>query len=323
VRRVVGIVVGSGWGAHAARALAMDGRAELRAIVSRGSPRSRLLAGALGVEFALSFEDALRRHRPDIVVLAAGEHHHEALALQALDHGAHVLCAHPVVPGPTSVARIAQAAERAGRVVRTDYTFRVRPELHALAAPEGRGQLVRVAIDAPGRWLPIALDVAVVVAGPVARVLVSARVPEALASRARSSPAAFPPALLLEHDGGVVTSFAAFPHARPGVPVDVRTSWERAQVRAALPAAGATLVALQRGGGVEERVLVPPTGEATSARAIEEAMHEVARSFVGAVLGERDPLATLHEEAHLRAVWSAIWRAVATHASAAIVPRVT
>lgn len=322
MRKLVGIVVGSGWGAHAARALTMDGRAELRALVSRGSPRSRLLAGALGVELAVSLDDALRRHRPDVVVLAAGEHQHEALALQAIEHGAHVLCAHPVAPGAKAVARIARAAEQAERIARTDYTFRVRPELHALASPAGRGQLLRVAIDAPGRWLPIALDVAVVLAGPVARVLVSARVPEALASRARSAPAAFPPALLLEHEAGVVTSFAAFPHARPGVPVDVRTSWERAQVRAALPAAGATLVALQRGGGVEERELVSPGAEAARAIRIEEAMEEVTRSFVGAVLGEPDTLATLRDEEHLRAVWAAIWRAVATGASSALVPRV-
>lgn len=317
--RLACVVVGSGWGAHAARALCADPRADLRAIVTQGSPRSRALAGVLGVELARSLEEALRRHRPEVVVLAAGEHHHEALALQAFDHGAHVVCAHPVAPGPTAVVRMAEIAERAGRIARVDYTFRVRPELHALASREGRGELLRVAIDAPGRWLPIVLDVALVVAGPIARVLVSSRVPAALERRARRAPAAFPPALLLEHASGVVTSFASFSHARPGVPLDVRTSWERAQVRAALPAAGASLLALQRGGSIEERELVPPTPEAGSASRIEDAMHEVTRSFLGAVLGDPDPLATFHDEAHLRAVWSAIWRAVETGAATAIV----
>ncbi len=311
------IVVGSGWGAHAARALASDPRAELRALVGRGSPRSRALASALGVELAPTLEDALRRHEPDVVVLAAGEHQHEALALRAFERGAHVLCAHPVAPGRAAVLRMAQGAERAGRVARTDYTFRVRPELQALASREGRGELLRVAIDAPGRWLPIVLDVAVVLAGPIARVLVSSRAPEGIERRARRAPAAFPPALLLEHGSGVVTSFASFPHARPGVPLDVRTSWEHARVRAALPAAGASLLALRRGGSLEERELVPPTPEAGSASRIEEAMHEVTRSFLGAVCGAPDPLATFLDEAHLRAVWSAIWHAVETNAAIA------
>ncbi len=304
------VVVGSGWGAHAARGLALDSRVELRAIVGRGSERSRLLAGALGVELVSTLDEALARHHPSLVVLAVGERHHLALALRALEHGAHLLCAHPVVPDASSVRRIAEVAERHGRLARTDYTFRIRPELRALAVRAGRGELLRISIDAPGRWLPIVLDTAVVIAGPVAQVLVSAAVPPDLEVRRRATPAAFPPALLLEHQSGVVTSFAAFPHARPGAPVEVRTSWERAQARAALPSAGATLLSLGRGGSMEERVLVPSTSDAREPTRIAEAMRDVARAFVGATLGEADTLATLREEAHLRAVWSAIWRAV-------------
>lgn len=304
------IVVGSGWGAHSARGLALDSRVDLRAIVGRGSERSRVLAGALGVELISTLDQALARHRPTLVVLAIGERHHLPLALRALESGAHLLCAHPVVPDAPSVRRIAELAERHGRLARTDYTFRVRPELHALTARDGRGELLRIAIDAPGRWLPIVLDTAVAIAGPVARVVVSASVPSALEARRRAAPAAFPPALLLEHGSGAVSSFASFPHARPGAPVEVRTSWERAHVRAALPSAGATLFALRRGGTVEDRVLVPNTSEAGGPAPIAEAMQDVARAFVGATLGEGDVLATLHEEAHLRDVWSAIWEAV-------------
>lgn len=313
--RVSAVVVGSGWGSHAARVLARDPRVELRAIVGRGSPRSRALAGALGVELVPTLDEALTRHRPTLVVLAVGERLHEGLAIEALTHGANVLCAHPVAPDAAAVMRIAEVAESHGRLARTDYTFRVRPELHALAAREGRGELLRVSIDAPGRWLPIVLDTAVAIAGPVAGVLVSASVPPALEARRRATPAAFPPALLLEHRAGAVTSFAAFPHARPGAPVEVRTSWERAQVRAALPSSGATLLALRRGGVLEERVLVPSTSDASAPARIEEAMQDVAGAFVGAVLGEADGLATLGEEAHLREVWSAIWRAVETRVS--------
>lgn len=319
--RVSAIVVGSGWGAHAARALALDPRVDLRAIVGRGSPRTCLLAGALGVDLAPSLDEALGRYRPTVVVLAVGERFHEALAVRALEHGANVLCAHPVAPDAAAVTRIAQIAERHGRLVRTDYTFRVRPELHALAAREGRGELLRVSIDAPGRWLPIVLDTAVVIAGPVAQVLVSASVPAALEARRQATPAAFPPALLFEHESGVVTSFAAFPHARPGAPVDVRTSWERAQVRAALPAAGATLLALRRGGAIEERALVPTTDGAGEPARVEEAMQDVTTAFVGASLGEPDSLATLRDEAHLREVWSSIWEATRSRLASVAIRR--
>jgi predicted dehydrogenase len=306
------IVVGSGWGAHSARALARDPRTELVGIVGRGSTRSQQLADALGVEIAPTLAIALGRFEPDIVVLAVGERAHEPLAIEALERGADLLCAHPVAPSAAAVVRIADAARLQGRIARTDYTFRLRPELHALVDRQGRGELLRVSIDAPGRWLPIALDVAVMLAGRVSHVVAMSVVPVALAARAAATPAAFPPSLMLQHASGVVTSFVPFPHAPPGAPVRVRASWERAQTQANLPSSGATSLALRRGGVIERRILVEPTSNGAVPAAIGDAMQDLVASFVSAVHGQPDALATLDDEAHLRAVWAAVWSSART-----------
>ncbi|MCC7536788.1 MAG: Gfo/Idh/MocA family oxidoreductase [Deltaproteobacteria bacterium] len=303
------IVVGSGWGAHSARALAADARVTLAALVGRRSERTTALASELGVTVEASIDDAIAAHRPQLVVLAVSEHSHEALAIRALDADCHVLCAHPVAARAPDVLRIARAALRAGKLARTDYTFRLRPELDALRAHDGRGALLRVAIDAPGRWLPIVLDTAVVIAGPVVRLTGNRSYPNRLAQRVAHVPQAFPPAALLEHRSGAVTSIVTFPHSWPAVPVHVRTSWEGGRVEALLPTGGARRMALGRSGAVEERDLVSASCAPGDPSSHGLSMQAVARAFVDEILGAGRRLATLDEEAHLRAVWDGLWRA--------------
>lgn len=303
------IVVGSGWGAHSARALAADARVTLAALVGRRSGRTIALASELGVAVEASIDDAIRAHQPQLVVLAVGEHSHEALAIRALEAGCHVLCAHPVAARAPDVLRIARAALRAGRLARTDYTFRLRPELDALRSGDGRGALLRVAIDAPGRWLPIVLDTAVVIAGPVARLTASRSYPNVLVERVARVPQAFPPSALLEHRSGAVTSIVTFPHSWPAAPVHVRTSWEGARVEALLPAGGARRLALGHAGAVDERELVSASCTAGDPSSHGLSMQAVAHAFVDEILGADRRLATLDEEAHLRAMWDGLWRA--------------
>lgn len=302
------VVVGSGWGGHAARALAADPRVTLCSIVGRGSERTHALAQALDVGVDATLDIALAAHAPAVVVLAIGERAHEALAVRALDAGAHVLCAHPVAPDGLAVLRIARAARCSGRLARTDYTFRLRPELAALRASAGRGALMRVSIEAPGRWLPIALDTAVALAGPVARLVANAALPPSLADRFAKTPQAFPPAVQMEHRSGGVTSIVAFPHSWPGAPVRVRTSWERGSVEALLPSGGARSLACARDGAVQEIELVARSRPLEEADEHGRAMQAVAGAFIDTLSGAPDLLATLEEEAHLRAIWSALWR---------------
>lgn len=330
MRCLSAVVVGSGWGAHAARALAADPRVALEAIVARGSDRSRALAHELGCRLVASIAEA--GADLDLAVLAAGEREHEGLALDALGcvargdeltiagPSAHVLCAHPVALDAAAVGRIARAAARAGRLARTDYTFRLRPELAVLRQREGRGELLRVAIAAPGRWLPIALDTAVVIGGPVLRVTSTATYPGSLADRVSRAPHAFPPTIALEHIGGTVSSIVPFPHASPGAPVEVQASFERVRVEARLPAGGARTLRVGRGGLVEELELLSRTAGSDAAEH-GRAMQAVTTSFVGAILGGPDVLATLGEEEHLRLVWSAVWRSARDGSAAVVVTK--
>ncbi len=301
------IVIGSGWGAHSARAFSRDGRVELRAIVGRGSERTRALANELSVALHRTIEEAIAAEAPALAVLAIGERAHRGPALALLRAGAHVLCAHPVAPTAEDVAAIAAAAHSEGRLARTDYSFRIRPELHALLPSPERGQPMRITIEAPGRWLPIAIDTAIAVAGPAAAVLASSTYPNAMQARAERLPQAFPPSILVEHASGVVTSIVAFPHAWLGAPVRVGASFEQGRVEALLPAGGARWLACRRGGVMDERDLVSASADPRDPAVHGRAMGELATAFVDAVLGRGDPLATMEDEAHLRRVWSAVW----------------
>lgn len=301
------IVIGSGWGAHSARALAKDPRVELRAIVGRGSERTTTLAAELGVSVHPSVEEAVAAEAPAFAVLAIGERAHRDVATSLLRAGAHVLCAHPVAPMSEDVLAIAEVARREGRVARTDYSFRIRPELRALLPCEARGQSMRLAIEAPGRWLPIALDAAVAIAGPAASVFASSTYPEAIRARVERLPQAFPPAILIEHASGVVTSLVAFPHAWPAAPVRAAASFERGRAEAWLPCGGARWLACGRAGAVEERELVTASADLRDAAVHGRAMSALASAFVDCLLAGADALATLEEEAHLRGVWSAVW----------------
>lgn len=306
------IVIGSGWGAHSARELASDPRVELRAIVGRGSERTARLAEELCVPTSDDLERAIAEHRPSLAVLAIGEKAHYEAAASLLRGGAHLLCAHPVAPTAEQVLGIDAVARHEGRAVRTDYSFRLRPELRALMPSSERGALMRLSVEAPGRWLPIALDAAVAVAGPVTRVLTSSAYPPSLSARAERLPQAFPPAMLLEHACGVVTSIVTFPHAWPGAPVRASASFERGRVDARLPMCGARWLACARGGVVEERELVAPSSAPDDVSVHARAMRAVARAFVDSLLASSSPLASMDEEAHLRRVWSAIWRSART-----------
>ena len=300
------IVIGSGWGAHAARALARRADVDLVAVVGRGSPRSRALAEELGVD-ARTDDDV----EVDLAVVAVGERVHATLVAPLLTRGVHVLVGHPVCSRAEDVAGLDQIATESKSLIRTDYTFRLRPELAALRPTSDRGELLRVSIEAPGRWLPIAIDVAVELAGPVGFVHASRAYPTALVGRAAKAPHVFVPTVMLTHEGGAVTSIVPVPHAPPAEPVRVCASYERGRVVAVLPRGGARWLALGTGGRVERSVLVEASAEDTEASVHARGMAEVVRRFVDGLESGAPELATLAQETHLRRVWTAIWGAAA------------
>ncbi len=298
------VVIGSGWGAHGARALSRHPEVSLEAIVARGSDRSRALADELDVPIWPEASGPL-----ELAVVAVGERVHFDLVAPLLERGVAVLVAHPVCLGAEEVERLDAVAARAGSVVRTDYTFRARPELRCLRPTGERGALLRLAIEAPGRWLPIALDVAVEVAGPVRVVHAHGAYPPALAERARRAPHVFVPTVTLSHESGTVSTIVPVPHAPPAEPVRVCVSYERGRLTASLPRGGAGWLALRAAGQIDERALVERSAEPRDASVHARGMQALVERFVDTLDAGAPDLATLEEEAHLRRVWAATWRA--------------
>ncbi len=126
-------VIGTGsLGFHHARILrdltdtSMEGFWETR------PERREEVARELGVPARRSLEDLL--DRVDAVVVAVPTVGHEAVAVQALERGVHVLVEKPIAPDLESADRILEAAERADRVVQIGHVERFNPAV--LAAEE-------------------------------------------------------------------------------------------------------------------------------------------------------------------------------------------
>ncbi len=297
------LVVGSGWAGHAARALASGKR--LAGLVSRGSPRSLELARELAAPHFDDVANAVASTSARRAIVAAGETRHVEVMRPLVARGLDVLCAHPVAPSAEEVAELSALGQAHGVRLLTDYTMRRTPEIEALvAALPDDGPLLRLHVQSPGRWLPIALDLALLVGGSV-RELESARTwPQAIAEQVRSSRAAFPPSLLLAHEAGVVTTWTPVTHMPIERPVRLVASMARAAWTLDLPDGGATRVAIDRAGG-QESVRATPTTARGSAPIL-NAWVRVALAFAA---GDYRGLATLDEEVERRRLWARIWRA--------------
>ncbi|MCC6625278.1 MAG: Gfo/Idh/MocA family oxidoreductase [Deltaproteobacteria bacterium] len=299
------LVVGSGWAGHAARALA--GRKQLAGLLSRGSPRSLELARELGAPHFDDVGRALATLGARRAIVAAGETRHGELLGALVAHGLDVLCAHPVAPSADEVAASSALGRAHGVKLLTDYTMRRTPEIEALVAAIGDdGPLLRLHVQSPGRWLPIALDLALLIGGPVREMESAWGWPHALTEQVRSSRAAFPPSLLLAHEAGVVTTWTPVTHMRTESPVRLVASMARAAWTLDLPDGGATRVAIGRA-GCEERACVAPTTARGSAPIL-MAWARVALAFAS---GDYRGLATFDEEVERRRLWARIWRGAA------------
>lgn len=300
------LVVGSGWGAHAARAFATDPRVRLAGLVGQGSDRTLLLGAELAVPVFADLRDAIRGVRPEIAAVAAAEAANAAMVRELLTSGCHVLCAHPVATDAERVSALAEIARRRGRIAVADYTLRLTPAYGAACAALDRcGTLLRTSIQAPGRALVMAIEVAMGFAGPVARVLAAGDYPPEVADRRRRQPPSFPPSLLLAHDSGCVTSITPVPHAAPATAHRITLSAEGGRIELALPA-GEVRVVQSLGRGLHRETVERPAAPPSPAMETFGApMQALARRFVDAVLGGAPPHAPLEHEAEVRRVWAA------------------
>lgn len=309
--RLNALVVGSGWAAHAARAFAARSDVSVRGVVARGSDRSFALARSLGVPLFASVGEAVAETQPMIAVVAVGDTDNHNFAAELLRAGAHVLCAHPVAPTSLDVAELARVADESNRLVSTDYSMRVTDVFRAarVAAPD-LGDLLRVEITFPGRFLPMAIDLALATAGAVDAVSAFGRYPSSFDERRAKAPAAFPPTLVLEHSAGAVTTLTPSPHAVPSAAMRVTSSHAGGRLEVELPCGGARRIRNLSGGAFEETVLVSPNAITDAASAFTEAMHALANAFVDAVLAGTPAPCPLEDEAEVRRVWRCVGRAL-------------
>lgn len=305
--RLNALVVGSGWAGHGARAFAARRDVCVRGVVARGSERSFALARALDVPIFVSMAEAIQETQPSLAIVAVGDETNPALATELLRAGAHVLCAHPVAPSASQVADLARIAFESGRIVSADYSMRTTEAFEAARiAMRDLGELLRVEITYPGRFLPMAIDLALAFAGHVDAVSAFGRYPDSLSERRAKAPAAFPPTLVLEHRLGAVTTLTPSPHAVPTAALRITASHTAGRIDVELPAGGARRVRNLAGGAFEETILLPPNATMDAKLAFAEAMHAMANAFVDAVVAKSPPPSPLEDEAEVRRVWSCI-----------------
>ncbi len=303
------LVVGSGWGEHAAGVFAADERTRLVGLVGRGSERTRALAERLAVPAFTDIGEAIRAAAPEVAAVAVNERDNPAIVRALLEAGCHVLCSHPVAASAEEVRALEALGQAHARLVATDYTLRLRPGfLQTRAALATSGALLRASIESPGRALVMAADLAVGIGGPIVAVFASPPYPAALHERLQRTPKAFPPTLLFEHRAGCVTVAVPVPHAGTQSAHRITLSAERARIDLGLPSGPARVTRRLSQGRVEEQVLLSPEPAVSATEAFAGPMRELARRFLDSVVGGVPVHAPLAEEAHVREVWAAAQR---------------
>ncbi|MFO0739607.1 MAG: Gfo/Idh/MocA family oxidoreductase [Labilithrix sp.] len=302
------LVVGSGWARMTGEVFAARDGVRVAGVVARGSPRSFALARELGAPLFTSLAEAIAETRPTLAVVAVGDADNPLLSRDLLEAGSHVLCAHPVARTPEQVADLAHLARERRLIAATDYSMRLTPPfLAALGQLAGLGDLLRVDITFPGRFLPIALDLAMGVAGSVDALSAFGQYPAPLAVPRSATPSAYSPTIVLEHSRGVVTALTPTPHATPSSAIRITTSSTRGRLDIGLPAGGARRVRMvSTRAGYEEEVLLDPEVCDDARQLYRTAMQRVADAFVDAATRGGPPPCPLETEVEVRRLWRAI-----------------
>ncbi len=300
------IVIGSGWGQHAAETLAADPRIALRAIVGRGSPRTRALAERLRVTNFVDLAAAIHACKPSIVAVSAGAQQHGKLLPGLMEAGCRILCSHPVLHRAEDVQALQIQAQARERVLATDYTLRLCDAyVAAERAGEELGPLLRMAIRSPSRPIVMAVDLAIALAGPVETVRAITRYPAAVQARAVAKRASFAPTMVFEHAAGCVTTIVPMPHSDPANAFSATASYERGRLDVALPAGAATLTRRRARGTTTTTRLTAPAEHNDAQSIYGAAMRRLVTRFVDACIDGAPLHAPLSDEIRVRATWEA------------------
>ncbi|HEX5633750.1 MAG TPA: Gfo/Idh/MocA family oxidoreductase [Gemmatimonadales bacterium] len=125
---------------------------EVAALCDPDVPKARALAERFGVENTYDdIEDVLRLEELDAVLVCSPNHLHESHALAALAAGLHVLVERPLALNARSAQKIANAAEKRGKVLFTGMSHRYRTDVQLVRSFVQGGEL-GVVDSVRGSW---------------------------------------------------------------------------------------------------------------------------------------------------------------------------
>ena len=136
-------VVGAGtMGTMYLRALSQSARAVPVAVCDLDLARAQAVANEFGVEHTYRDQTEMQeRHELDAVVVATPDAHHRGPVLEALAHGAHVLCEKPLAVTVEDCLEMTQAAKSHGRRLMVNFGNRHRKEVRLVRQEIAEGAL--------------------------------------------------------------------------------------------------------------------------------------------------------------------------------------
>ena len=104
--------------------------------------RLRSVGDEFGIEDRFtSAEEMIETLHPDVVSIAVPNKYHKALTIHALENGAHVLCEKPMAMNASEAEDMIASAERAGKRLMINFSFRFTPQSQALKREVDSGVL--------------------------------------------------------------------------------------------------------------------------------------------------------------------------------------
>ncbi|MFW6280043.1 MAG: Gfo/Idh/MocA family protein [Planctomycetota bacterium] len=135
-------VIGLGMGRGHVAGYQQHDRAEVVAVADLDEKKLDNVADELGVdERYTSGEEMVEKEQLDVVSVATPNKFHRPLTIRALDAGAHVLCEKPMAMNAEEAREMIQAAERAGRRLMINFSFRFNEVAHALKSQVDQGRM--------------------------------------------------------------------------------------------------------------------------------------------------------------------------------------
>ena len=128
-----------------APAISASGLGRLVAVASRERSKAEAFAAKHAIARSHgSYEALLADPQVEAVYISLPNSEHVTWAIRAVEAGKHVLCEKPMHRDPAEVARLYDAAERAGRLVMEAFMYRHHPDTQAMFACVANGEIGEV-----------------------------------------------------------------------------------------------------------------------------------------------------------------------------------